>query len=164
MPGVAGGHHQQAVGLALRVVAGAAACQQVGNVLARLGGHHVFVDMAHLGLGQQLGLKLALGGRDHGDAVKPVHVHETQRTQAVEPGVGHALGNLIRVAVGNGLLQPFDGLRVLAPCGAACGQHQGQLGADLIAQRAAGVLGKFFEFAGVHVDLGSKVQRLSSST
>ena len=150
VPGVAGGHHQQAVGLALRVVAGGLARQQLADLAARGGGQHVLVDVAHLGLGQQLRLKLALGGRDHGDAVVAVHVHEAQRAKAVEPGVGHALGDLIRVAVSNGLFQPFDGLRVLAPRGAACGKHQGQLGADLIAQAAAGVLGKFFEFAGVH--------------
>ena len=56
---------------------------------------HVRVDLAALGRGQHLGLADLIGrGRDHADPGVAVGVHEPQRDDAVEPGVGDLVGDV----------------------------------------------------------------------
>ena len=148
---VALGHHQQAVGLLLRVVAGGLAAEQRVHPLAGFVEHTSFVNLALLGVGQDLGLKLAfVRWRDHTHFVVAVQVHEAQGAKAVEPGVGHFVEHLLCAGLADLVFQLFDGSQVFAPGGAVSGQHQRHLGLDLVAQQAAGVLGKAFEFGGVH--------------
>ena len=93
---VALGHHQQAVGLLLWVVAGGLAAEQRVHPLAGFVGHTGFVDVALFGVGQDLGLKLAfVRWRDHTHFVVTVQVHEAQGAKAVEPGVGHFVQHLL---------------------------------------------------------------------
>src|SRR5690606_27969142 len=121
---------------------------------------------AHLGFKQDLRLELAFGGRHHANARVAVHIHETQGAEAVEPGVGHALDDrILATALRNDFFQFLHGLRAFAPGRAVGRQHQGQFGTDLLAQDAAGELGEFLEFAGVHQSAflpGSLPERFSS--
>src|SRR3546814_16206404 len=82
------------------------------------------------------------------------------------PGVGHAHDDrILATALRNGFFQFLHSLRAFAPGRAVGRQHQRQLGADLLTQRAAGKLGEFLEFAGIHQSAflpGSLPERLSS--
>ena len=100
--------------------------------------------MPHLGLGQDLGLELPFGGRHHTDAGVAVHVHEAQGAEAVEPDVGHPLDDLFLAVLLDRLFEFLDGLGAFPPGGAVFGQHQFQLGGDLLQQAAPGELGEFF--------------------
>ena len=115
---------QQRVGLALGVVAAAGAVEQSRDRLAGLGADDRGVDVAALGLGEDLGLAdLDAGLRgDDADAGVAVGVHEPQGDDAVEPGVGDPVGDGCPALVAaarraDGLLQGVDGLGLLDPLG-----------------------------------------------
>jgi len=123
VPEVAGGHQQQAVGLALRIAAGRFAVEQGEDLLPNLVVNCIFVDVTHFGFGQNLGLELSFGGRHHTDASIAVHVHETQSTKAVEPDVGHPLDDLFLALLLDGLFEFLDGIDTFTPGGAVLVQH-----------------------------------------
>jgi hypothetical protein len=50
----------------------------------------------------------------------------------------------------DGLFELLDGLDAFTPGGAVFGQHQFELGGDLLQQAAPGELGEFFQFCGFH--------------
>jgi hypothetical protein len=86
---------------------------------------HLFVDVAHLGLSQNLGLELSgVGWRDNIDPVIAVHVHEAQGAEAVEPDIGHPLDDLFLAVPLDRLFQFLDGLGTFTPGGAVFSQHQ----------------------------------------
>ena len=137
---VAGGHHQQPIGLTLRVAAGCFAVEQGEDLLPDLVVHHLVVDVPHLGLGQNLGLYLPLCGRHHADAGVAVHVHEAQCAEAVEPNIGDLLDDLLFTVLLDRFLKFLDGLGIFPAGGAVFCQHQFQLGGDLLQQIAPGEL------------------------
>jgi hypothetical protein len=132
VPEVAGGHHQQPVGLALRVAAGRFAVEQGEDLLPDLVMHHLFIDVPHLGLGQNLRLELSLGWRHHADTGIAVHVHEAQGAEAVEPDVGHPFDDLFLAVPLDRLFKLLDGLGTFTPGSAVFSEHQFQLGGDLL--------------------------------
>ncbi|MDD3058837.1 MAG: hypothetical protein PHO72_11010 [Sphaerochaeta sp.] len=106
---------------------------------------HLFIDVAHLGLGQNLRLELSgVSRRDHIHPVIAVHVHEAQGAEAVEPNIGHPLNDLFLAVALDGLFELLDGLGAFPAGGAVFSQHQFQLGGDLLQQSAPGELGEFF--------------------
>ena len=99
---------------------------------------------AALGLGEDLGLADldARLRRDDADAGVAVGVHEAQRDDPVEPGVGDLVGDGCPALVaatrgGDGLLQRGDGLRLLDSLGRARRQHRGDARGDLADERGA---------------------------
>ena len=102
------------------------------------------VDHTALGLGEDLGLtdldsRLR---RDDADAGVAVGVHEAQRDDPVEPGVGDLVrdGRAALVATAGGgdrLLQRGDGLRLLDSLGGRRRQHRGDARGDLADERGA---------------------------
>ena len=94
MPVIAGRHDQQPVRLGLWILAGGFAVKQGEDLLSGRIIHHAFINMAHLGLSQNLRLELPLGWRNYADAGIAVHIHKTQGAEAVEPDIGDALDKL----------------------------------------------------------------------
>ena len=137
---------QQAIGLALRVVGRAAAIEEGrdlrGRPVGKVAGH---------GLRQDLGPGLPISGGDGADLGVAARIHETQRGEAVEPGIGDLLDHLLAVGCAYGAFEIPGRLRVFAPRAAAVGQHHVELGGHLIDQQIARPLGKFLEGVGVHL-------------
>ena len=115
------------------------------------------VDDAALGLGEDLGLTdldARLRG-DDADAGVAVGVHEAQRDDPVEPGVGDLVGDgsaaLVAAARGGDrLLQGGDGLRLLDSLGGRRRQHRGDARGDLADERGARPGGEGLQRCGFH--------------
>ncbi|MPM59900.1 hypothetical protein SDC9_106746 [bioreactor metagenome] len=148
---------QQGVGLALGVVATVSAVEQCCHGLAGLAPDHVGLEVATLGLSQDLGLTgLDAGLRgDDADAGVAARVHEAQGDDPVEPGVSDLVsdGSLALIAPTgrrDGLLEGFHCLGLLDPLGRGRGQHNGDPGGHFADERGACPRGERLQWCGFH--------------
>ncbi len=144
MPVIADRHDQQPVRLGLWILAGGFAVKQGEDPLPGQLVHHAFINMAHLGLSQNLRLELPLGRRNHPDSGIAVHIHKTQGTKAVKPDISYLFDHLLLTVSLDLYFQLLHRLWMLAPFRAFLAQHEIQLVGHLLDQVAAGVLGEFF--------------------
>jgi hypothetical protein len=76
-----------------------------------------------------------------------IHIHEAQRAEAVEPGVGHPVDDSLLRCAGDLLLQlPYRAL-FRAARAESVRSHLFQAGGDLLAQLSAGVWANFLSSA-----------------
>ena len=145
---VACAYQQQTIGFLLRLARRQPSAQQIEDALAihRQG----IVDVALLGLLQQLRLREALCRRDDAQRGVVVHVHKAQRAEAVEPGVGHPLHHGRAGGRLDLVLEFLHGRGVLAQFGAVRAQDALQPRGHLFVQLAPGGAGETFECACVH--------------
>jgi len=145
MPLVAGMDEQQAIRLGLRVVRGGAPIKQGCD-----GGRRTVGQIARHGIGKDLGPRGVALGRDDAGVGVAVHVHEAQRREAVEPGVGDLLNDLPLALGGDGGVELFHRIGVFAPRGRGRVDDQRQFRGDLIDQKVARGLREFLEGVGIH--------------
>ena len=107
VPLIAGMDEQQAVGFGLRVIRGRAALQQGCDcVWCAIG------KVAVHSLRQYFGPRSFFGWGDHAHLCVVICIHKPQRSEAVEPSVGHLFDNLSLTILGNGAFQRPDRLGV----------------------------------------------------
>ena len=147
-----------AVGLGLRVGRRGAAIQQRSDACGRALG-----QVARHRLGQKLGPCLPLGRRDDARVGVAIGIHEAQRGEAVEPGIGDLFDHLALAVPRNGGIELLHRLRMLAPRGRGRIDHKVELRGDLVDQQVAGGLGKFLQRVRVHQTITFLPARICSS-
>lgn len=150
---VAHRHQQLAVGRLGAVRAGAAAAGEdaLHAVAHQAREAEVGVEDALGGVREDRGLGRARARRHHGDRRVALRIHESQRAQAVEPGVRRRLDDGVQTLVVDSRLEPPNLLGQVEPLGAAGLQDGVDPRGNLGAQCVAGTESQVLYLVGVHV-------------
>ena len=150
-PCVASGDKQESIRFAKRIRRGNRSGQNRLHALLLLDIQpQAVVEHAVPRLGQHLGLSRARDGRNDHDRRVAVCVHEAERAEAVEPGVGRLLDNRLRPPCIQLPLKAFDGHAMIAAGRALLGQRPLDLVPDDPAKRRAGLPRKPFQRTEIH--------------
>ncbi|WAP70914.1 hypothetical protein [Jiella pelagia] len=158
MPVVAGMDEEQAIGLALRIVRRRPPVEQRLNR-----GGRALREVTRHRLRQKLRPGLALGGRDDARIGVAAGIHEAQRREAVEPGVGDLFDDLRLAVLADRAFQLSHRLGMFASRRRGRIEDEAELGRDLIHQRIAGGLREFLQLARIHQTITFRPAPISAS-
>ena len=145
VPLVAGVDKEEAIGLGLRIRRRGAAIQKRRDALRR-----AFGQVSRHRFGKHLGPRRPLGRGDDTHGSVAIGIHEAQRSEPVEPGVGCLFDDLPLAILPDRRFQILDRLGIFAPCRAAVGKHDVNFRRHLIDQQVACGLREFLERVGIH--------------